>query len=381
MNKITICFDNDDRTIEVDEDTIKKVPFLQSYYNFNNNIEKTNTIKLDCSDYDEIKLVLETVVSNKINIINFIKEELKEELNSYFDKMDFFGVMSKSLGEEFINCLTDHLEEFNENEYYSQLIKTQNFVNNKEQQIISVERILFDKLIPKMSNYKNIIPFYKSGNDIFLGEIPFPIDTDTRGSDSYSMDDFVKNKFVNIMDDNGKINKLFLTIFCLTFRTSACIDSLIYDQCSFKTFTELLYLFSNNYDDDDDDDDEKTIVGKSARIFLKNSKILCKLFGSELLDCSEDHSAVIAKLKTAKADIDWLGQNDQITDEYIIEIIGQTLTRYNILILNLRLKDKSALYMTEEELNIIKNRDKYVKIIQKHNSYKWFDCGFIRKIE
>ncbi|ARF08471.1 hypothetical protein Catovirus_1_521 [Catovirus CTV1] len=347
-NMIKISFENDDREFEVDEDTIKKIPFLQSHYNFN---KKSEVIKLDCIDHDEFKLVLDTIVDNRIDLTKLFENHL----NSFFDSLDFLGVMSKPLGKGYKNYLMDSIKDLSNDEHYEQLIETQNFINNKEEQIISMDIDLLTKLIPDMTVYKNIIPYYNLYGSIFFGRIPFPI----KSEGFFSLNKLIINKFEDIVDDNGKINKLFLTTFCFIFGLPTnCFDRIIDKDWSFSQILNDIRYYYDRYC-------FETICAefgqKCVKVILKNYKLISK-YGEKYGNNGMNWS-------------DYTGNHDIAI---IKEKISKMLTVYNNLLSEL-VKNDYELYLTEEELNIIENRDKYIKIISDNCTD--FDCGFIKKIE
>ena len=372
MNKITISFENDDREFEVDEDTIKKIPFLQTYYNFNNN--KTNMIKLDYSNYDEVKFVLDTVTNNNINLLDLIEKEL----NNRCETLDYFGVLSKPLGDGYIKVLSNSLRSLLSTDYYKEFTNVQNFINDKEQQIITLDTKLFDNFTQITSTYNNIIPFYRSDGSIFLGKIPIPIKN--HRENLISLDDIIKNKYANISNNDGKINKLFFTIFCLTFESSELFLLFLSDiyDCSFKNFVDLLDCFCDSgYEYCDDNCDALEFkFQEPGRVFLENYKQLCEQCGSNLTKQNKSKK-VNKKQEKIKIKFD-LSDYLEIEIDRIFIFIDKILALYNNLASNFNVED---LYMTEEDLNLIENRDKYIKIINKCNSNKQLEYGFIKKIE
>ena len=381
MSKITISFENDDRTIEIDEKTIKDIPFLQSYCNFNG--YSSNIIELDCTSYDEFKLILDTVTTKRIDLINIIQNN---NLTNFLNNADYFGILSNKIGNIYADLIMDHIKKY-PFDLHKNIIEAQNFIDNNDIKIVFTELDLFNKLIPIMSNYKDVLPVYKIRENIFIGYIPIPISVSIESS--ISIDNIIENNFVDILNSKGKINKLLFSLFCLCFGYSssdACIAALTrnYEFDSFAITLDRIYkhitsVIEYRYE-------EVSII---AEYFQKHFKTFSD---NNILNLEEDLIVEIDndgyERDIAKTIWDSLpGHLNYYVDDKLPypkykcrEVLSAYYKVASFYKKELNSNDNSFLYMTDDEINILHNRDKYIDLIGKEQLSD-LKFGFIKKID
>ena len=350
MEKIKICFDNDNHELEIDNKTIECIPFLQSYCSFNDKSEKSNIIKLDCTTYDEFKMILDSTIEKKINLVDWIQ---KGCMSSLFDHMDYFGIISNDISSVYMDYVMDRIksELLNDN-IHRQIFEVQKFLTDKSEKLLLLDKPLFDKLMPKMLKYENIIPFYALNGNIFVGTIPIPIFLKTTRECPMSI--IMKNNLMNLtMDKDLVMNKLFFVSVCLGLAKNYTIDFNCLDS------GDVIEYITKNTENMND------IGSDVVQFTLNNLKTICEIL-IEKKDCAQCIKYIFEKFGT-------------IDGHTLITIVFNYRKLINICKKQFEDFNDSFFCMTEKDIEILNNRDKYIEIYKNYcNNNNQLNYGFLK---